>query len=423
MMVGVADSVMVGRLGTVPLASVSLANSIFGVVMLFGIGVSYAMTPLVATADGARDAKASSGILKHGIILNAVIGILLFTICYLITYLLPYLDQDEGVLNGALPYYLVLSLSIFPLMLFQTGRQFAEGLSMTRQAMYISVAGNILNIFLNYILIFGKLGFEPQGLMGAGYATLTMRIFMPLVMAMYILMSKKLQDYRIHFGSVKIQKAIFIKMLRIGVPSGLQYVFEIGAFSASAIMTGWFGAVPLAAHQIALNLSALTYMAATGLAAAGTIRMGNQLGRRDYVTLRKAGWTIFMMVAVFMALSCLTFILARNFLPTLYIDDIPVIELASVLLIIAALFQISDGLQAVGLGVLRGLSDVKVPTMVTLVAYWLIAIPTGYVFGVYLNLGAKGVWYGLLIGLSLAAIAHIVRFNILTKRLLQSKSD
>ncbi|MFY0625969.1 MAG: MATE family efflux transporter [Reichenbachiella sp.] len=416
MMVGVADSIMVGQLGTVPLAAVSLGNSVFSVVMLFGIGVSYGMTPLIARADGGNDKKMSASVLKHGLLLNGLLGVLLLGLCIGLSYVFPYLDQDAEVLNGALPYFLVLSASVVPLMFFQTGRQFAEGLSMTRQAMFISISGNILNVILNYILIFGKFGVEPQGLIGAGYATLTMRLFMPVVMGFYILYSTRLKKYRAVFKGVQWDKTIFLRILKIGAPSGFQYVFEVGAFGAAAIMIGWFGAVPLAAHQIALNLSAITYMAATGLAAAGSIRMGNQLGRKDYKTLKEAGWTLFGMVFLMMIVFGFVFVIFRATLPLLYIDEPEVIQLASWLMVIAALFQVSDGLQSVGLGVLRGLSDVKVPTIVTFISYWVVAIPGGYLLGVYMDLGAIGVWIGLSVGLTLAALSHMSRFYQITAR-------
>lgn len=417
-LVAVADSMMVGRLGTVPLASVSLANSVFSIIMLFGIGVSYGMTPLVAAADGANDKRSAAKVFKHGVFLNTLLGALLVVVGLLIAKGMGFLDQDPAVLAGALPYFYALVFSLFPLMIFQAFRQFTEGLSMTRQAMYISVSGNVLNVFFNYGLIYGKLGMPELGMVGAGWASLISRIVMAIAMVIFVLSYGKLSRYVVIWNKIKLHAAVMKKILNIGVPSGMQYIFEIGAFSMAAVMVGWIGAEALAAHQIALNLSAITYMIATGISAAGAIRTGNQLGRKDYGTLRRAGMTCFAMAAVMMAFFGAGFILGNTYLPTWYIKDPVVIQMAGSLLIIAAFFQISDGVQAVGLGVLRGIADVKVPTLVTLFAYWLMAIPLGYLFGIYLDWGAIGIWVALLIGLTIAAILHLVRFHVLTKHLM-----
>lgn len=415
-LVAVADSMMVGRLGTVPLASVSLANSVFSVIMLFGIGVSYGMTPLIAAADGANDKRQGAKFFKHGVYLNTLLGLVLVLVGLLVGRGMGWLDQDPAVLAGALPYFYTLVFSLFPLMIFQAFRQFAEGLSMTRQAMYISVSGNLLNVVFNYGLIYGKLGMPELGMVGAGWSSLISRVIMAIAMVAFVLSYKRLRRYVMLWSKIKIRGFVMKRILGIGVPSGLQYIFEIGAFSMAAVMVGWIGAEALAAHQIALNLSAITYMTATGISAAGAIRTGNQLGRKDYQTLRTAGMTCFAMAAVMMAFFGTGFIFGNTYLPTWYINDSDVIQMAGRLLIIAAFFQISDGVQAVGLGVLRGIADVKVPTLVTLFAYWVMAIPLGYLFGIHWGWGAKGIWMALLIGLTLAAILHLARFHVLSKR-------
>lgn len=420
-MVSLADSIMVGQLGAVPLASVSLAISVFSVILLFGIGVSYGITPLVAHADGEDDKFKSASVLKHGVVLNFFMGIVLMLITLVAGKSLVYLGQDEEVLKGTIPYLNIMAYSMLPLMIFQSFRQFAEGLTFTKQSMRISVSANVLNVILNYIFIFGKLGIEPMGLIGAGWATLISRVFMTLLMSGYVLFDGRFKDYVKYFKEIQLNKVVYQKILRIGIPSGAQYIFEVGAFSAAAIMVGWIGAIPLAAHQIALNLSAITYMMSTGIAAAATIRIGNQLGKKDFITMRMAGFTCFIMAACFMAFSGVGFILGKDFLPTFYIDDPEVISYASSLLIIAAFFQISDGVQAVGLGVLRGIADVKVPTLVTFLAFWVMSIPIGYILGIKLNFGAQGIWIGLLTGLTVAGVLHFVRFKTLTKKFLKEK--
>ena len=417
-LVGVADNLMVGRLGTIPLAAASLANAVFFLLLTFGIGVSYAITPLVAAADGAHDHPTISEVLKHGLLINMITGVLLFAIVLVGGNGLNFLDQPENVVVLAIPYLAVITFSIIPFMLFQTFRQFAEGLSMTKQAMYITVSANVINVVLNYIFIFGKLGVPAMGLMGAGWATLISRIIMGLMMLNFVYYHKKFKQYREGF-SLKNYSMVFVKkMLRIGVPAAFQFAFEVSAFAGAAIMIGWFGANALAAHQIALNLVSISYMMASGLSAAATIRVGNQLGRKDIITLRRAAFTIFIMVTAFMALCGLIFYFGRYYFPTFYINDPQVINLAASLIIIAAFFQLSDGVQVVSLGALRGLKDLKVPTIVTFIAYWVLGLPIGYWLGLKYNYGSEGIWIGLLIGLTTAALLLSIRFNRLTKKLL-----
>jgi len=417
-MVGVADSMMVGRIGKDSLAGASLGNSIFVLFLTFGIGISYGITPLVAKADGEGNTKSIMELLKHGFLINFFFSILLLVLLISTSLIFPYLNQPEQVVILAVPYFIIISISILPFMVFQTGRQFAEGLSLTRQAMTVTVAGNILNIFFNFILIFGKLGFPILGLLGAGIATLISRIIMALMMMIFVFYHKRFRHFWIEFKWHGSDRKIFRRILSIGIPSGLQFIFEVGAFSFAAIMVGWLGATALAAHQIAISLASITYMMATGIATATTIRVGNQLGRNNILLMRKVGFTGFVMGATFMGISGLILIGMHNYLPSWYIDDREVIQLSSELILIAAFFQISDGLQVVGLGALRGMSDVQVPTFVTLLAYWILALPVGYLLGIIFEFGAKGIWIGLLIGLTVTAGMLIERFRRISLKML-----
>ena len=416
-MVGVADNLMVGRLGAIPLAGSSLANAVFFLLLTFGIGVSYAITPLVAAADGEGNKDKIASVLKHGLAINVITGGLLFVLVLLGADALNFMNQPADVVTMAIPYLGVITFSIIPFMIFQTYRQFAEGLSLTKQAMYITVIANLINIILNYILIYGKLGFEPMGLMGAGWATLISRVLMGFMMMAFVYFSHRFKDYRDGFRFKDFTKKKISKMLGIGVPAGMQFTFEVSAFGAAAIMMGWIGASSLAAHQIAINLASISYMMASGLSAAATIRVGNQLGRNDIPTLRKAAFSIYMMVLIFMSLWAVVFLLGKFYLPTLYINDAEVIQMASSLIIIAAFFQLSDGAQVVGLGALRGLSDVKLPTLFTFIAYWVLGLPIGYWLGFKMGFGAQGIWYGLFIGLSVVAVTLFARFNHLSKKI------
>jgi MATE family multidrug resistance protein len=418
MLVGVADSVMVGRLGAVPLAAASLANVIFHLVLMFGIGVSYGITPLVAAADGNGDDQRISQLLKHAFAINIISGIILFGLIISASPGLYFLDQPEAVVEMAIPYLGIITFSIIPLMIFQTYRQFAEGLSSTRMAMVIVIVSNVINIILNYLLIYGKFGFPALGLMGAGWASLISRVILAAWMLLWIYYGRKFRRFRPGFSIGKYSKPFFRRILNIGIPAGVQYIFEVGAFGFAVIMMGWLGTNPLAAHQIAVNLAAITYMTASGLSAAATIRVGNQLGRKDITTLRTAAFSIFIMVIGFMACTAIIFIIGRNFLPSLYINDPEVIEIAAGLLVIAGFFQLSDGIQVVSLGALRGLEDVKIPTLVTFISYWVVALPLGYTLGFIADMGPKGIWIGLLTGLTLTAVFLLIRFNKLTRKML-----
>ncbi|MDX1627982.1 MAG: MATE family efflux transporter [Fulvivirga sp.] len=417
MMVNVADSVMVGQLGAVPLAGASLANVIFHLLLMFGIGVSYAVTPLVAAADGEKNTQKSGQLLKHALLINTLTGAILFALVALGGPILYLLNQPPEVVEKAIPYLNIVTLSLIPLMLFQTFRQFAEGLSYTKQAMIIVIVSNLINIGLNYIMIYGKLGFEPMGLNGAGWASFIARMILAAWIGLYIFYGKQFKFFRSGFAVGRYSKTMLRKLLSLGIPAGLQFIFEVGAFGFAVIMIGWIGTEELAAHQIAINLAAISYMMASGLSAAATIRVGNQLGKKDFQTLRAAAFTLYVMVTIFMATCALIFIVGRHWLPALYIDNPEVISIASSLLVIAGFFQISDGIQVLSLGALRGLEDVKVPSILTFIAYWVLALPTGYFLGFHAGLGAKGVWYGLLTGLTIVAVVMFWRFNRLTLKL------
>jgi MATE family multidrug resistance protein len=271
-------------------------------------------------------------------------------------------------------------------------------------------------------LIWGYLGAPALGLNGAGWATLISRVLMMILMGGYILYSKRYEIYNLSFSIRNASFPMISRILKIGIPTGFQFIFEVSAFSAAAIMMGWIGVNALAGHQIALNLASISYMMATGLATAGMIRVSNQIGKGNIKAMREAGMVVFGMVIAFMFLAAILFISARYYLPTLYIDDPEVIALSASLLIIAGLFQLSDGVQVVGLGVLRGMEDVKIPTFVTLMAYWVLGLPLGYLLAFEFGFEEKGIWYGLLIGLSITAVMLFYRFKALSKKRLLAHS-
>ena len=418
-MMGVADNVMVGHLGATELAAAGLANVAFNVLLLFGIGVSYAITPLVATADGEKNIFSINETVRHGFVINVVNSLMLVTIVFFGKNILYHIDQPQEVVALSIPYLEIITFSIVPVLIFQTFRQFSEGLSNTWVPMVIVLSCNVLNIGLNYLLIYGHYGFPALGLNGAGWATFISRIVMGASLAGYIYYAPRFRAYRPGFLLGKYSRELFNKMLHIGIPAGLQFIFEVAAFDFSLVMMGWIGTKALAAHQIAINLATISYMTTSGLAAAA-IRVSNELGKGDIKALRKVAFVLIGMALSFMTAWAVLFIVGKNFLPHLYVDDLDVITLAGPLIVIAGLFQLSDGLQVVCAGALRGLQDVKIPSVFIFISYWIIGLPLGYWLGFHAGLGPIGIWTGLLVGLTLTASAMLWRFNYLSKKILNN---
>lgn len=416
-MVGVADSIMVGQLGTDQLAAVGLGNSVYSIFMVFGLGVAFGITPLVAKADGMKSRHLQGVLLRHAFWVNLTISILLFLILLAISPSLYIFGQDPVILPFAEPYLIVLSASIIPLMVFTTFKQFAEGLADTKTAMVIIVGCNLLNILLNYVFIFGHFGFPELGVPGAAWATLIARILMAIVMWAYIKKSPKFKMYKLRIRIHRYRNQITRRLLQVGLPTGLQYIFEVSAFALAAIFAGMLSATALAAHQIAINIASVSYMAVTGLGAAATVRIGNQAGKRDWKNLRIAARTIFVIAIAWMTLTGILIFFFRNDLAGFYSSDMAVLALAKKMLIVVVLFQLSDGVQAVALGALRGLTDVKIPTYITFVAYWLFTLPLAFYLSQYTALGAMGIWYSLAAGLTISGALLLIRFSRLVKSL------
>ncbi len=416
-LVGLADNIMVGQLGAAPLAAVSLGNSLIFIALSVGVGFSFAITPLVAEADGASAIKKGRSYFQHGVVMCLLNGLFLFGVVWAVKPLLYFLDQPKEVVDLSLPYIDIVAFSLIPLMIFQAFKQFGDGLSQTKYAMYATIAANVVNVFFNYVLIYGVWFFPRLELEGAAIGTLISRFFM-LAFIFFILKSKsKFQPYFVLMKK-SLQKKVFKRLFNLGFPTALQMLFEVGIFTASVFLAGTLGTNPQAANQVALNLISMTFMVAVGIGVTATIRVGNQKGKKDFISLRNIAFSTLLLVFLIELVFGLGFILFKDFLPTLYIDNAEVITIAAQLLIIAALFQLSDGLQVVILGALRGLQDVKIPTLICFIAYWVIGFPISYFTGKEEALGSMGIWYGLLAGLSASAIMLYIRFNYLSKKLI-----
>jgi len=425
--VAFADNVMVGQLGTAELAAVSLGNSFVFIAMSLGIGFSTAITPLVAEADSANNISQGKNAFKHGLILCTLLSVILFLIILLLKPLMYYMDQPKEVVELAIPYLNYVALSLIPLIIFQALKQFSDGLSNTKYPMYATILANVINIVLNYLLIFGSFGFPKLGIVGAAIGTLFSRIIMVYFLWMIFKSKDKFRPYITNFNFKKIEQKISAKLFNLGFPSALQMFFEVGIFTAAIWLSGVLGKNPQAANQIALNLSSMTFMVGIGLSVAAMVRVGNQKGLNDFISLRRIAFSIFFLTFIIEIIFASFFLIFRDWLPTLYIDgdtlvnindNKEVVLIASKLLLVAAFFQIFDGLQVAILGALRGLQDVKIPAFITFVSYWIVGFPVSYYLGLYTSLESIGIWIGLFTGLFIASILLYIRFNYLSKKLI-----
>jgi len=426
--VGFIDNVMVGQLGTAELAAVSLGNSFMYIAMSVGIGFSTAITPLIAEADAEGDFEKGKSSFKHGLFLCTIIGITVFLLVLACIPLMHHMDQPQEVVKLAVPYLKFVAASLIPLVIFQGFKQFSDGMSMTRYPMYATLIANVMNVILNYLLIFGKLGFPQLGIVGAAYGTLISRVLMVLFLWYILKNNVKSKNYLHQIKIFVLDKVMIKKLIDLGAPSAMQMFFEVAIFTAAIWLSGLLGKNPQAANQIAINLASMTFMVAIGLSVASMIRVGNQKGLKNYKELRRIAFSIFLLAAIFASFFCIMFFALHDQLPKLYLDldDISnlvdnnqVVSIASKLLILAAIFQLSDSMQVVILGALRGLQDVKIPTIITFIAYWIIGFPISYFLGKEEAYGSLGIWLGLLAGLTSAAIMLYIRFNYLTKKLIR----
>ena len=420
------DNIIVGNLlGSEALASVSLGNALFFSVFIFGLGISMAIPPLVSAASSRRDTAEIQSVFEHGLVLNFAVGILLMLIVLGMIPLLVHAHQPPQIIPATQDFLWVMAISIIPFMFFQTLRELSEGLGFTAGVAAATVAANVINIVLNYVFIKGLFGLPPMGVRGSALATLIARICMLAIIIIIMLRHdttrQYIKNFRLRIG--EMSSALFRKMLQLGVPTALQMFFEVTAFAAAAFICGLVSAEDVAAHQIALSMASFTFNLCIGFSVASTVLVGRHFGARDFLKLRQVGVTNLKMVFIYMFLCCLLFVIFRHVLPTYFTraEDVAVIHLASKLLIIAALFQLSDGIQVCSLGILRGMQDVKIPGIITFIAYWIITIPLGYVLCVVYGMGAFGMWIALGIGLSISAVLLIYRFHRLSARFIKGE--
>lgn len=418
-MMGVVDSLMVGRVGADSLAAASIANGVFFLLIVVGIGLNAAITSLVAIKSGEKNVSDCGNVLANAALINLAGSAILFILTYIISYYFEEMGQTPEVSRLAGSYLRIESFSILPFMFFQAYKQFCEGVSDVKPPMVFAILANLVNIFFNWVWIYGKFGFEPMGLNGAGYSTLMNRVFMWIGLGWYIYTNSSYKKYNMVLWPQKFDFKLIKRIIRIGLPSGMQYLFEVAAFTLSGLMVGWLGSKMLAAHHIALNLASVSYMVILGIATAGNIRVGNAWGEQNKTKIHNAGFTAIFLGVSIMFCSAVLMLIFRDFIPWIYIDDKAVIETTSSLLIIAGFFQVFDGLQAVSSGVLRGLLDVKIPMLIILGSYWVVGVPSGYYFAFYMNMGAFGIWLGFLIALIIIGGSLLARFIHIKKTIIK----
>jgi len=410
------DTAMVGAVSYVQLAAASLVFNVMNIPFVIGIGITISVSQMVSMAQGQFDGQKVSHYFFNGFILCAGFSLLIAAVLFGSKNIFHSLGQDEEVVSYAVPFMNFIGLSIIPMILFMTLKQFTDGLEYTKTAMFISLAGLPLNIFLNWLLIFGNLGFPRLELLGAGWATLITRTLMFLALGYVVLRHKLFARYiAVSKHQWKLKVKTLKELLHIGIPSSMQLGMESGVFAVSGIIIGTIGAVEQAAHQIALSCASLTFMVSLGLSQAASIRVSNAFGAKNFPKITLIGKSALLTALCYGTFCALLFTIFRNQLPGLFNDDPRVVEMAAYLLLFASIFQISDSTQAVGSGILRGLKDVKIPTVFIAIAYWVIGLPVGYLITFHWGWGPSGIWTGLTTGLSLASLFLIGRFFLLTR--------
>lgn len=420
------DIAMVGKIDYKLVSAAALVVNTLNIPFVFGIGITISVSQMVSLAHGRRDSQLVSHYFFNGFVLCSIIAILISIVLVSGRNILFHLGQDPEVAILAIPFMKLMSWSIIPMLLFMTLKQFTDGLEFTRTAMILAISGLPINVFLNWLLIYGNLGFPRLELVGAGWATLITRTLLFTSLSIIILRHPTFRKYiAVRKKQWKVKLSTIKDLLHIGIPSSLQLGMESGAFAISGIIIGTIGAIEQASHQIALSCVAVTYMVSMGLSQAGSIRVSNAYGRHNWSKIDKIGkstiWT-----AVIYAVLCAAFLIAcKDILPTFFINkedevmksaSLKVIKLASLLLFFAAIFQIPDSTQAITAGLLRGIKDVKIPTILVFIAYWVVGLPIGYLLAFNLKMGPSGIWIGLIIGLTLTSFSLIGRFLKMIKR-------
>ncbi|MEZ7957921.1 MAG: MATE family efflux transporter [Rubritalea sp.] len=410
MLLGLVDSVMVAKLGVTELAALTLANNLFFVPFIFGIGIMTCVSIRVSTAKGAGNAAEVRSVCRNSTYLALMIGTAFFLLAWVGNGLIEHMKQDPIVASRSRGYFIIICASLIPGLVAISLKNHVDALDRMWTAFTISIAAVILNVFLNWVLIYGNLGAPAMGLEGAGYATLISRTILVLAMLVWFAKDASLAKWTPYRWFTRLDTREIKSLLRLGFPAGLQTLTEVGAFVMSGIILGWISKEALAAQQIALVCAGIAFMIPLGISIALTIRVAEKVGRNQTSNLHAiylSGWSLTL---VFSILTGMSFLLFGGQMAQQFIDDAPlVIAYATSFLMVAGVFQIVDGQQVASIGMLRGLHDTTKPAVIGFFSYWIIGIPFGYWLAFHTNVGAVGIWWGLALGLTIASILLGVR--------------
>lgn len=399
-----ADNAMVGRLGALPLAAVAFGGSVAFILFIFELGISLGLTPIVGALFARNERREMAANLHNAIVLYTLLGILITALQLAFEPMMYHLGQPVEVVDMARPYYRYMAWGMIPIMLYGAFKQFLEGIGNTTTAMIIVIICNSLNIFMNWLFIYGNWGAPEMGAAGAGLATLISRVAMPIIMIGYFAVSRRVRPYIALMSQTRLQWRRFKYLIKIGLPIATQMTLESSAFVLSAIMVGWFGTVAIAAHQITVTLSNAAFMICIGFSSAATIRVSHAYGARHWPELRMAANASYHIALCWNLFAALMFILLRGLLPQIFTQDMAVVELTAALLIFSAMFQVVDCIQAISIGILRGMKDVNATMGIAFLSYIVVNLPVGYLLAFKAEMGPEGIWLGFVFGLGLAAL-------------------
>lgn len=419
-LMGLADTLMIGRVGVIPLAAASFVNAVAHLPLVFGMGLLAAIAVRTSQAYGARRAHEAAETLRHGLVIAAGTGLLAVLSMSLLHRFANHLGQPPEVVAAADRYLLLFGASLFPALVAHGCKQFAEALKHPWAPTLVLLGGVLLNVLLNWILIYGHWGAPALGLDGAGWATLGARVTIMVVLLGYVVWAPRLRAFRPVRWRAPLGREEFSRLLHLGAPVAGQHLCEVSAFAFAAIMMGWISADAIAAHQIAVTCASATFMFALGLGSAACIRVGHAYGAGQYARMRRIGFGAVGLAAGCMAAFGLVFALAGKPIARLFIESPAVVNLTAQLLIIAAAFQIVDGVQVSSISALRGLADVRIPAIIAVVAYWILALPLGALLAFRAHLGAAGIWMGLATGLGVAAAGLARRYHVRTREVTET---
>lgn len=413
-LVQLADNIMVGRWGgdnPIPLAAVSFGGACSNLLFIFGLGMAMGLTPIVGELVGRGKQGSTPPWLFNAVVLYTILGILLMLGQLAFQPLLFHMGQPAEVVKASLAYYRIMAYSLVPVMLFSAFKQFLEGIGNTWISMVVLLCANLLNVLLNWLLIYGECGFPEMGVTGAALATMTARVVCPILIISVFVLNKKLRAFTIGWHRQMLSPHSVKRLLYIGFPIGWQMLLECFAFVFTNIMMGWFGTVAIGANQIAMTLGNCVFMIVVALGATTTIRVSHCYGAREYKQLALSSKASLHMVVAWNILAIICFVALRNYLPLLFTTNTEVVSLAAILLVCAASYQFFDGIQNVSIGILRGMQDVKIIPYISFLSYIVLNLPVGYLLAFPLGLGPKGLVLAYVVGLGTTAILCLLRIR------------